>query len=58
MINRLKALLATLGVRLSITTDPLAQLDAARLWDGTAIPRGASAPRARLAPVANEHRGA
>jgi transposase len=41
VINRLKAVLATLGVRLSITTDVLAQLDAARLWDGAAIPPGA-----------------
>jgi transposase len=41
VINRLKAVLATLGVRLAINTDMLTQLDAARLWDGAAIPSGA-----------------
>lgn len=41
VINRLKAVLATLGVRLSSTRNLLAQLDAARLWDGAAIPPGA-----------------
>jgi transposase len=40
LINRLKAVLATLGVRRSIH-DVLAHLDAARLWDGAAIPPGA-----------------
>lgn len=47
LINRLKAVLATLGVRLPITGDFLAQLDAARLWDGTAIPHGARDRMAR-----------
>lgn len=41
LINRLKAVLATLGVRMSIRADFLAQLEATRLWDGTAIPPGA-----------------
>jgi transposase len=38
--NRLKGLLATQGVALRITRDFVAQLTAARLWDGTPIPRG------------------
>jgi transposase len=41
VINRLKAVLATLGVRPPIQTAVLAHLDAARLWDGAAIPPGA-----------------
>jgi transposase len=46
VVNRLKALLATLGVRLSIGPDCEAQIDDTRLWDGTPIPAGA---RRRLA---------
>jgi transposase len=41
VINRLKAVLATLGVRLPITTDFLARVETARLWDDTALPPGA-----------------
>jgi transposase len=46
VVNRLKALLATLGVRLPIGPDCEAQIGEARLWDGTPIPDGA---RRRLA---------
>ena len=46
VVNRLKALLATLGVRLPIGPDSETQIDDARLWDGTPIPAGA---RRRLA---------
>ena len=38
MRNRLKAVLATVGVRLAITADFLAQLEAARLWMGRRFP--------------------
>jgi transposase len=41
LINRLKAVLATLGVRIPITSDFLTELGGARLWDGTSIPAGA-----------------
>lgn len=41
VINRLKAVLATLGVRLPITADFLTRVEAARLWDETPIPAGA-----------------
>ena len=41
VINRLKAVLATLGVRMPITADFLAQVATMRLWDDTAIPPGA-----------------
>lgn len=41
VINRLKAVLATLGVRVPIAADFLAAVETARLWDGTAIPPGA-----------------
>jgi transposase len=47
VVNRLKALLATLGVRLPIGADFPAQLGDARLWDGTAIPEGAQRRLAR-----------
>jgi transposase len=46
VINRLKAVLATHGVRLSITAAFLEQVAAARVWDGRALPPGA---RDRLA---------
>jgi transposase len=39
-ISRLKGLLATQGLRLPIQKDFLARLEDARLWDGTAVPRG------------------
>lgn len=45
LIGRLQGLLVTHGVRLPITEDFLAQLDTARLWDGTPVPAGV---RARL----------
>ena len=41
VINRLKAVLATHGVRLAITADFLEQVAATRVWDGSAIPPGA-----------------
>jgi transposase len=41
MINRLKAVLASHGVRLAITADFLEQVAATRVWDGSAIPPGA-----------------
>lgn len=41
VINRLKATLATHGVRLPIAADFLEQVAGARLWDGRAIPPGA-----------------
>jgi transposase len=47
VVNRLKAMLATLGVRFPIGTDFPAQLADARLWDGTAIPEGAQRRLAR-----------
>src|SRR5262245_7881847 len=40
LINRLKALLITQGLTLSIDTDFRARLETARLWDGTPIPAG------------------
>jgi transposase len=40
LINRLKGLLATQGVQMRIDADFLDQLMAARLWDGTPLPRG------------------
>lgn len=40
LINRLKGLLATQGVQVRIDADFLDQLMAARLWDGTPVPRG------------------
>ena len=46
VINRLKAGLATHGVRLGITADFLEQVAAARVWDGRPLPPGA---RDRLA---------
>jgi transposase len=46
-VNRLKAMLATLGVRLTIAADFPTQLGDARLWDGTAIPEGAQRRLAR-----------
>jgi transposase len=46
MINRLTAVLASHGVRLTITADFLEHVAAARVWDGSAIPPGA---RERLA---------
>jgi transposase len=46
VINRLKAVLATQGVRLAITADFLEHVAATRVWDGSEIPSGA---RERLA---------
>ena len=46
VINRLKAVLATHGVRLAITADFLEHVAATRVWDGSEIPSGA---RERLA---------
>jgi transposase len=46
LINRLKATLATLGLRLSVTRDFLARVDRRRLPDGSPVPPGA---RQRLA---------
>jgi transposase len=46
VVNRLKGLLATHGVRLTMTADFLAQVAATRLWDGSELPPGA---RDRLA---------
>ena len=43
VINRLKAVLATHGVRLAITADFLEQVAATRLWDGSEIPPGTCA---------------
>jgi transposase len=40
LINRLKGLLATLGVRTLVDGDFLDRLEAARLWDGTPLPEG------------------
>lgn len=48
LICRLQGLLVTHGVRLPITDEFLAQLDAARVWDGTPVPAGL---RARLTRV-------
>jgi transposase len=41
VINRVKAVLASQGVRLAITADFLAQLAATRVWDGSELPPGA-----------------
>lgn len=38
VINRIKALLATLGTRLAVRGDFLQRVDTARLWDGTPLP--------------------
>jgi transposase len=46
LINRLKAVLASHGVRLAITADFLEHVAATRVWDGSEIPPGA---RERLA---------
>jgi transposase len=46
--SRLQGLLTTQGVRLSITDDFLAQLEAARLWDGTRVPPGLQARLRRV----------
>lgn len=46
LINRLKATLATLGLRLSVTRDFLARVDRRMLLDGSRVPPGA---RQRLA---------
>jgi transposase len=40
LINRLKGLLITQGVQVPIDKDFLDHLNAARLWDGTAVPPG------------------
>jgi transposase len=44
-INRIKGLLASQGVKMTIRADFLAQLDAVRLWDGSGLRQGL---RARL----------
>jgi hypothetical protein len=41
VINRLKAVLATHGVRLAITVDFLEDVASTRVWDGSEIPSGA-----------------
>lgn len=43
LINRLKSLLATLGVRLAVSGRFLERVERARLWDGQPIPPGAQA---------------
>lgn len=48
LIARLQGLLLTQGVRLRITDTFLAQLEAARLWDGTPIPGGLKARLTRV----------
>src|SRR4029450_12755004 len=40
LINRLKALMITQGLALSIDADFLSRLETAQLWDGTPIPAG------------------
>jgi transposase len=40
LINRLKGLLTTQGLRIRLDDDFLARLDRGRLWDGSAIPAG------------------
>lgn len=47
-INRLKGLLATQGVALSVTSDFLTRVQTARLWDGTCLPPGLVARLARV----------
>lgn len=39
-VNRIKGLLASVGVRLDVTRDLLEELDGVRLWDGSPLPRG------------------
>jgi len=39
-VNRIKGLLASVGVRLQVTPDFLRELEAARLWDGSPVPPG------------------
>jgi transposase len=46
--SRLQCLLMTQGVRLAITTDFLAQVEAVRLWDGTPVPAGLKARLTRV----------
>ena len=41
LINRVKAVLATLGVRLPVKSEFLGALETARVWDGQPIPLGA-----------------
>ena len=41
LINRVKAVLATLGVRLPVKAEFLTALETARVWDGQPIPLGA-----------------
>ena len=41
VVNRLKAVLATLGLRMAIGSDFPAQIAVARLWNGNGIPSGA-----------------
>src|SRR5262249_42422872 len=48
LLSRLQGLLMTQGVRLHMTADFLAQLDAARLWDGTPVPAGLKARLTRV----------
>ncbi|HEV2670618.1 MAG TPA: IS110 family transposase [Gemmatimonadales bacterium] len=48
LLCRLQELLVTQGVRLPIRNDLLAQLDAARLWDGTPVPAGLQARLRRV----------
>lgn len=48
LLCRLQGLLMTQGVRLHITADFLAQLDAVRLWDGTPVPGGLKARLTRV----------
>ena len=43
VINRLKGLLATAGVRVRVDTKFLERLETARLWDGTPLPPGLQA---------------
>ena len=43
LINRLKALLVTQGLRLPLTADFLTQLETTPLWDGAPIPAGLKA---------------
>src|SRR5437763_14935792 len=48
LLCRLQGLLMTQGVRLHITADFLAQLDAVHLWDGTPVPAGLKARLTRV----------
>lgn len=47
VINRIKALLATLGIRIPLDNAFLSRLEQARVWDGTPLPEAACA-RLRL----------